>query len=225
MADPTLTDALAAGVLGVALFCAGRLVLGAAWRRPVERDVDLTHLVMGVSMAGMLTGWLSGRWTTVWIVAFTASAVWFAWRTRRELRRATGASRGGRLGAGGHLPHVVASVAMLYMLVAMRWLPADSGGHAMAGMSGMASTAIGSGTPALALAVAALLVLDGVVSAGRALLRPVAVPAVVPAGGGAVMSAAPTHLGAVLPLAPRGTAACTLVMSLAMGYMFVTMHP
>jgi len=225
MADATLIDALAAAVLAVALFCAGRLVLGFLSRRPVERDVDVTHVVMGVSMAGMLTGWLSGSWNGVWLIAFAASTCWFAWRARGELRRSR-ADRAGTPGfgpGGGHIPHLVASVAMVYMLVAMRWLePASGAAHGMAAaMRAMSSSLAASGTPVLALSVAGLLVLDASISAGRVLLR----PAVAVASGASASPAVPGSALAQMPLAPRGTAACTLVMSFAMAYMLVAGHP
>lgn len=220
-ADPTLVGALAAGVLGVALFCSGRLVVGALRRRPVERDVDLTHVVMGVSMAGMLTGRLAGNWNLVWIVAFSASALWFARRTRQGILSATRGTHDARhLPGGGHVQHVVASVAMLYMVVAMHWLAPATGHNLSGGMAGMTAASgvgsgIGIGTPFLAFAVAGVLVLDASISATRVLRAPAM------AGGG---DAAPVDRGA-RPLVPRGTAACTLVMSLAMAYMFVAMHP
>lgn len=210
MVEDAFAGALAFGVLGVALFCAGRLVLGALWRRPVEHDVDIAHVVMGVSMAGMLTGWLAGSWTDAWVVAFTASTCWFAWRTRSD---------------GGHIRHLVASVAMLYMLAAVAWLGPASPGHSMgAAMGSMVAIESGTGTPTLALAVACLLVLDASIAATRAFK-----PAAFAIGGepcaGAPVTREETEGRGSAPLAPRGTAVCTLVMTLAMAYMFVTMHP
>jgi hypothetical protein len=194
--------ALAVAVGAVACFCAGRLLLGLLWHRPAERDVDVVHVVMGAAMAGMLIGSFSGRWMLVWMPAFLASAAWFGWRVWREL------PAGGHT-ADGHLPHLVASIAMLYMLVAMWWLAPAGSSYAMGAMPSMR---VGSdGVPVLAVGVAALLVVDAALSASRMLT-------VGTQGGGSVTVHA-------RPLAPRGTAACTLVMSLAMAAMLVAVHP
>jgi hypothetical protein len=229
VADQAVVDALAAGVLGVAVFCVARLVLGAIWRRPAGRDVDVTHVLMGISMAGMLTGWLSGTWTVPWLASFGASTCWFAWRTRHELTGGAvavalaGAGRADRAGSSGdgHVHHLVASAAMLYMLVAMRWLAPAAGAHGMAGMGGSSSLGAG-GTPLLALVVAGLLLLDASILAAHA-FRPRA--AVVPAAGAGGTMPPSGGVRGLRPLAPRGGAACTMVMTLAMAYMFVTMHP
>lgn len=213
MAEHALVDVLAAGVLGVALFCAGRIVLGAMWRRAVERDVDTAHVMMGVSMAGMLTGWRSGSWADVCVVAFSASTCWFAWRTRSD---------------GGHMRHVVASAAMLYMLVEVRWLAPVAAGHssgtAMGSMGSMSAYSSGAGAPVLAFVVAGLLVLDASIVAARALRRGAVAYASGP-GGAAPVTDNESCVPGPRPLAPRGTANCALVMTLAMAYMFVTMHP
>lgn len=229
MADPTLVDALAAGVLGVALFCAGRLVVGYLRHRPVERDVDITHLAMGVSMAAMLTGRLLDSFAVVWLAAFSASSCWFAWRISEEARTEMANGSGMQHAPGGHLQHLVTSVAMLYMVVAMLWLGYSAGGHGstaeMAQMKGSAGIGPAAATPELAFAVAALLVLDAVIAATR-VLRPVTVSVAGATGvvTGSVTCAAPVEQPRLV-LGSRGTAACTLVMSLAMAYMFVTMRP
>ncbi len=49
-----LAGILAALMLATAAYCATRLIIARAHRRPDERDVDLVHTVMGVAMAGML---------------------------------------------------------------------------------------------------------------------------------------------------------------------------
>jgi hypothetical protein len=213
--DGPLPDVLAAAVLAVALFCACRLVVAALMGRRTERDVDAVHVVMGVSMAGMLTGWLAGSWTEVWLVTFAGTTVWFGVCVARELRGARPAH------GGGHLPHLVSSAAMLYMVVAMRWVPMGGGSHAMS----QAQMTAG-GTPVLALVVATLLVADAVVSAGRLLVpvgRQAAPVSRLAVANGGTHAAARDLRGTLL--APRCTAWCLLVMSAAMAYMFVTARP
>ena len=56
MPSGALSDALTASVLAVPLLSCGRLVVAGLLGRRVDRDVDAVHIVMGVSMAGMLTG-------------------------------------------------------------------------------------------------------------------------------------------------------------------------
>lgn len=223
MAEGALAGVLAIAMVAVAAFCAGRLVLAVAWRRSTEHDVDVVHVVMGVSMAGMLTGWLTGAWTDVWMVAFSAATVWFGWGTVRQL-----SARSPSTPACTHLPHFVASAAMLYMLFAMGSMTVG------AGMKGMAAGATHS--PMLDAAVAALLVGDALIAAGRALLPSARqqsaspsprVTVTVGAGPGADLAAgAPVaRASGGMALSPRATPACLVVMSLAMAYMFLTVRP
>jgi hypothetical protein len=168
---------------------------------------------MGVSMAGMLTGRLEGDWIDVWLATFVAATIWLGFGAVREL--ASGASC---RHPGGHLTHLVGSAVMLYMLIAMRWAGMGAAGGHLTG-SGPGSTAmpmggIAAGTPLVALVVAALLVADAAVSAGRMLV--LAGPPGGPAQEGGGVTGARRR-----PLAPRGTAGCLLVMSLAMAFMIV----
>lgn len=224
MASGTMADVLAAGVLAVAVFCAARLVLAVAWRRSSERDVDVVHVVMGVSMAGMLTGWLTGTWNDAWMAVFAGSSIWFGWGVVRHL-----SARSLSNSAGGHLPHFVASAAMLYMLFAM--------GSGTMG-SGMRAMAIGTRSPMLEDAVvAALLVANALIAAGQALIpfgpageRLAIARATAQGGSGPITEVEPQTLDVsagrrVAALAPRATPACLVVMSLAMAYMFITVRP
>lgn len=247
MPSGPLADAAAVLMVGVALFCGGRMVLAALWHRPASHDVDLVHVVMGVSMAGMLTGWLAGRWTDVWLVVFSLTTAWFAWRAVRELTDGT-ATRPGC----GHLPHLVGSAAMLYMLLAMQWAGGSGSGSSMAGMSATA------GSLTLPLVVSMLLVLNALLSAGQAFLGPDLVPSPAGAAGAASSPGSPVGTARGVPatelrgtgcgreprwhavrgrgqrgglrpsgtlLAPRCAAVCLVAMSVAMAYMFLTMRP
>jgi Domain of unknown function (DUF5134) len=213
VADRPLSDLLAVAMLGVSVFCAGRLVLGAARRRSSDRDVDVVHLVMGISMAGMLTGWLTGAWNDLWLVAFSASTAWFGWGAVRAVQVSAPSGRSG----GSHGSHLVGSATMLYMLVAMRWMPMG-GPH----MHGMAVTPSGVALPAV---LAGVVVTNAVLAAASGISSlDVAVPAMAgPIGAGSLAPARVPTPGPVL--APRCGLACLVVMSVAMAYMILTVRP
>jgi Domain of unknown function (DUF5134) len=165
VASGLIDDVLAVAMLTVAAFCALRLLVATVWRRAVERDVDLVHIVMGVSMAGMLTGWLTDSWTDVWTAVFLGTTAWFGWGIAREVSQRPATALG-----GGHFPHLVASAAMVYMLLAARWTAVG----AMPGMgahpSTLAGTSTGAGTSITitTVLVAAVLVGDAVLAARTA---------------------------------------------------------
>jgi len=73
-----LAHALAALMIAVSLYCAGRLAVARARRRITERDADLAHVAMGVAMAGMLVPRLNPLWDGAWEPIFAVSAAWFA---------------------------------------------------------------------------------------------------------------------------------------------------
>jgi hypothetical protein len=159
MASPAwLADLFAGVMLLTAGYCASRLILARTEQRPTERDIDLVHVLMGLAMAGMLVPRLTplgGRslWDATWgaggwAIVFGAFAVWFGWRISRFYRAA------GRLtpASAHHLPHLVMSGAMVYMLVAVT-RPAMGGGTA--GAVGMgAGAASGIRFPLLAIILA-----------------------------------------------------------------------
>jgi hypothetical protein len=120
----------AAVMLIVSAVSAGRLVVEWPWRPDARRpDVDIAHVLMGISMAGMLTGGLRTLPATAWEVIFGVLTVWFTWQVVRDAR-----AEGARALAGGHCaPHMIHSAAMLYMYLAL--VPPAAG--AASGMSGM----------------------------------------------------------------------------------------
>jgi hypothetical protein len=145
-----LLDGFAAVMLLVAAVSAARLLTTG---RP-DADIDVSHLLMGIAMAGTLTASLRTLPSLAWEIIFAALTLWFAGRVTREYR----AGRGLRaLVSEHHAPHLLHSAAMLYMFLALR--PASGhAGSAMAGMPGMA--AAGGQTlrlPTLALLFAFLL--------------------------------------------------------------------
>jgi hypothetical protein len=167
MASPAwLADLFAGAMLLTAGYCAGRLILARAQRRPAERDIDLVHVLMGLAMAGMLVPrltllggrslWDAAWWTGGWAMVFGGSAVWFGWRIGRFYRSA------GRLtpASAHHLPHLVMSGAMVYMLVAMSRpaLAGSTGGGPGDAMGMGAAAAGGIRFPLLAILLAQFMV-------------------------------------------------------------------
>ena len=64
-------------MLGVAAYCLTLLILSVATDRPAGRDVEISHLFMGVAMAGMFVSqWAFGR-SAVWEIIFGVLMVWF----------------------------------------------------------------------------------------------------------------------------------------------------
>lgn|GEM_PF-4321070 len=225
MAESPLADALAASVLAVSGFCAVRLGLGTLWRRATARDVDIVHMVMGVSMAGMLTGWLSGAWDTAWLIVFSASGLWFGWGVVSQLSRAVGANALASRGSEGpRLSHFLASVVMVYMMTAMRWAMSGTDMATMAHGSGIAS-------PVLPDVLAGLLVVDALLAlVWCRRMIPARVPLVSPSitspdGGRMTDFFVAAQGGPSQPLLPKATPACLLVMSFSMAYMIITVRP
>lgn len=131
MTPAWILDILAALMLAVAAVSAARLGLARPWHKgAVVTDTDVSHLFMGIAMAGMLTSSLTTLPNAAWEVIFALLTVWFGYRVIRDTR-----SSGARALADGHCaPHLVHSAAMLYMFLALA-APA-SGGPGMGGMGG-----------------------------------------------------------------------------------------
>ena len=144
-----ILDILAALMLVVAAVSAARLGLATPWRKgAVVTDTDVSHLFMGIAMAGMLASGLTTLPDRAWEVIFALLAVWFGYRVVSDAR-----SNGARALAGGHCaPHLVHSAAMLYMFLALA-APAAAG-SGMGGGSVMQALKY----PTLAFAFAMILI-------------------------------------------------------------------
>jgi hypothetical protein len=204
-----LAPALATAMLLIAAGSVVRLGIWRLRRRAAEPETDALHALMGVAMAGMLEPRISPVPDSAWRLVFAAAAAWFAWRAIRARMRQRHAD-GRRPDPGSWLcahpaPHSVECGAMVYMLV-----PAGAAGHrpvmAMPGMAGAAPAA----NPAVAL-VLALFMLGYIVWTADRLRAREAEPG----------RAAGRTAGAAL--APRAAACSRIAMSLAMGYMLLTM--
>ena len=155
------------GIFGVVMLLvaevsAGQLVVAHAWTRRAGTDADIavSHLLMGIAMAGILVPGLSTLPNAVWEVVFAVMTAWFAWCLWRE-----SGGRGAAVASGHYAPHLVHSAAMLYMFAALAGPSAESSGMSMSGTGGISGMAGGSsgGMPtlhasALALIFALLLV-------------------------------------------------------------------
>ncbi len=130
MTPAWVLDILAALMLVVAAVSVVRLGLARPWQKGgVVTDTDVSHLLMGVAMAGMLVSSLATLPNGAWEVIFALLTVWFGYRVAADARRS-----GARALAGGHCaPHLVHSAAMLYMFLA---LATASGGPGMGAMGG-----------------------------------------------------------------------------------------
>ncbi|MDF3291922.1 DUF5134 domain-containing protein [Streptomyces silvisoli] len=156
MAHPSwLADTFAAIMLAIAVSCAARLLTSWRTRREVELDADITHLAMGISMAGMLTPRLNSLPNSIWDGTFALASAWFAARTIRNWRG--DAAHGWR--CPHPLPHMVESGAMLYMLLAMRNpAPGDTDRGMATGMPRMAGASGMTRFPTLALILALFMI-------------------------------------------------------------------
>ncbi len=251
MSNPQWLDDLFAGaMLAIALYSAGRLAASRAWGRPTHRDVDVAHVLMGVSMAGQLVSELNPVSNGAWELVFGSLALWFARRCYQFVRNPGTDSR---YGAHVHrlsrrLIHLTMALAMLYMYLAAT--PARIGtGMAMGTASGTTSDFVLIPTVfVLALLASAIWQVDGI---GR--LAPQATdgpaPQRVEVVGGTVTEAAiptggstgdgPVALAPAAPavtarstsgspagpawLAPRIEAGAHIVMVVTMAYMLVLM--
>jgi Domain of unknown function (DUF5134) len=106
------------------------LVLSVISSRPAGRDVELSHLFMGVAMAGMFVGsWAFGP-DAMWELIFAALLVLFIVRTIQSEQQ-----------YGLHVPHALIHAVMNFAMLLMYWYPmsaSTSGGMSMSGSSGPA---------------------------------------------------------------------------------------
>jgi hypothetical protein len=228
-----LSDLLAGTMLLVTAYCVGRLVLSFRPRTRMRRDADIAHAVMGVSMAGMLAPSLAAGPTAMWVLVFSASTLWFGWRVVRDAE----IERVGTYSFGQHLPHLLMSAAMVYMIL-MAW----SGSMATPQRAGMMAAAGASAAPwsLLTIALAVLLFGHGAFAFGRTLRQAVpqyqggTVSAAMIEGPGPSPGAITQEASALVDvqqrevhpprtLAPRSVMVCQLVMSVVMGYMLLSL--
>ena len=152
-----IPEIFAAIMILVAEVSAGQLVIARAWTRRggTNADIAVSHLLMGIAMAGILVSGLSTLPNAVWEVVFAVMTAWFAWCLWRESR-----GRGAAAVAHGHyVPHLVHSAAMLYVFAALPGPSVEGSGVSISGTGGMSGMGGGSsgGTPTLHASTLALI--------------------------------------------------------------------
>ena len=226
MTPAWILDIFAAIMLVVAAVSAARLVAARPWQPgAIITDTDISHLLMGIAMAGMLASSLTTLPNGAWAVVFCVLTAWFGYRVARDYR-----ASGARALAVGHCaPHLVHSAAMLYMFLAITG-PVASGGAGMIGMSGMTGMSTLS-YPTLAFLFALILAgyaiwdLDQLSSLRRGFAVAVAGPAT-PALVGAPAGTAGTETGvtAISALNSAGTVVgCRIAMGVTMALILFLM--
>ena len=152
MTPAWILDIFAAIMLVVAAVSAARLVAARPWQRgAVVTDTDVSHLLMGIAMAGMLAPGLTTLPNDAWVAVFAVLTAWFGYRVVRDYQ-----ASGARALAVGHCaPHLVHSAAMVYMFAAQAAPAARRRGMGgMGGMSGMSTLHV----PTLAFLFALVLI-------------------------------------------------------------------
>ena len=147
MSGPTwLANFFAAVMLLVALYSAGRLLASWRWSRPTHADIDVTHILMGVSMAGMLVSAINPIPSAVCEVVFVAVALWFVWKCLEFVARrgVKGRDEDHVHHLSHYVTHVVMAFAMLYMYLAASRSTGSSPGGGM-GMTPAAGSPASSG--------------------------------------------------------------------------------
>jgi hypothetical protein len=152
-----IPEIFGAVMLLVAEVSAGQLVVAHAWTRRggTGDDIAVSHLLMGIAIAGILVPGLSILPNAVWEVVFAVMTAWFAWCLWRESR-----GRGAAAVARGHYaPHLVHSAAMLYLFAALPGPSVGGPGLSVSGTGGMSGMAGGSsgGMPTLSASALALI--------------------------------------------------------------------
>jgi hypothetical protein len=230
-----LAGGLAALMIAIAVYCAGRLAVSRLRGQDTEVATDGLHVMMGVAMAGMFEPRLTLIPGAAWRAVFAVAAAWFAWQAIRAGRRPS--ARYAHPAA-----HAVECAAMVYMVLPVGSWPSGRGlGMTMPGMS-QDTTA---GNPALTLILALFMLgyvlwaVDrlAVLSRARAAATPrlaaatrpplaaLTVPATVgilgPPGPGP--TADPRRPPGGTALAPRLAACYKIAMAITMGYMLILM--
>jgi len=110
-------------MLVVAAYSVVLLISSVATRRPLGLDVDVSHLFMGLSMAGMfVTRWAFGP-SNAWELIFSVLLIWFVARSIQSMQR-----------WGLHLSHFLIHAVMSFAMLLMYWFPmsASTGSMSMA---------------------------------------------------------------------------------------------
>lgn len=209
-------------------------------------DVNVSHVAMGLGMAGMLVPRLNLLPDGVWDVVFVAIALWFSWQGVRFATGRVGDGAGlGSHGVSHYLIHLVMALAMLYMYLAAVPAVASAGsGVSMSAPTGATANFVG--LPLLfvgTLLASAVWQLDGLSRYAPSRRSLVGAAAATDTGSSAGPRGSWEHSGksqgeksqcqepgspepgsCVQPsLAPRLEMGCHIAMCITMGYMLILM--
>jgi hypothetical protein len=214
-------------LLGVLMFAVaaydfGLLATSGATHREGGRDVEISHVAMGLAMAGMFVpAWAFGP-SWLWELIFIALLAWFIARTAKSVQL-----------FGLHVPHTAIHAVMSFAMILMYWFPSSSSSGAMS----MSMSAGGARMdPALPFVVALILFGSAVFTVaspnrgathfgthGRSGVGAVQMAATNGRGAGSATGGARmTSLESAL-LTPTLVDASHVVMSVAMGFMLILM--
>jgi Domain of unknown function (DUF5134) len=210
-------------MLSVAAYSLVLLVVSLSTRRNAGWDVDVAHVFMGVSMAGMFVAdWAFGA-SAIWELVFAVLLVWFLVQSVQSL-----------VAFGIHLTHYLIHAAMSFAMLLMYAFPGGAGSGAMS-MS-MASSSGAKLDPGLGSLLAVVFFasavftlaspVKGVSHHGRhartyAMSGAGGAPSASPPNGSAPVAASS---GAVkLITAPWLEDASHVVMAIAMGFLLILM--
>jgi hypothetical protein len=213
----------AVAMLAVAAYGLVLLAVSVATRRTDGRDVDIAHIFMGVSMAGMFVAdWAFGP-SAIWELIFAVLLVWFVVQSIQSV-----------IAFGIHLTHYLIHAAMSFAMLLMYVFPAGARSGAMSMSMSMASSSarIDPGLSLLLAFVFFASVIFTIASPNkgashhgthaRAYAMSGAAAGTVEAPGGQALT--PTGRGAVrLITDPRLEDASHVVMAVGMGFMLILM--
>jgi uncharacterized protein DUF5134 len=156
-ASAGILEIFAAIMILVAEVSAGQLVIARAWTRRggTGADIAVSHLLMGIAMAGILVPGLGTLPNAVWEVVFAVTTAWFAWCLWRKRRGRSAAA----VAHGRYVLHLVHSAAMLYVFATLAGPSVEGSGTSTSGTGGMSGMAGGSsgGMPTLHASTLALI--------------------------------------------------------------------
>ena len=218
-----LAYGLAVVMVAVSLYCVGWLVVATRQGRHHHVDVNVSHVAMGLGMAGMLVPRLNLLPDGVWESVFVAIAVWFSWQGVRLVTGKLGVRDDSvSHGLSHYLIHLVMALAMLYMYLAAVPGRVETGGAmSMTGPTGAGANFVG-----LPLVFVVILCASAVWQVDASSRSPPSRRTLVAAGVGPESGAegtAPPGPDAATALAPRLEMGCHIAMCITMGYMLVLM--
>jgi hypothetical protein len=200
-------------MVAVSVYCIGRLVAARLWDRPNHADVNVSHMLMGAAMAGMLVPAHNPISNDFGEGIFGFLVLWFLFRSVQfvSLHGLSGHDEDGAHHLSHYTIHMLMAGAMTYMYAL--GMPITTSVTQPAVMMSQAGGAAGYG--ALSLLFIVLLF-------GSAIWQLDSISRFAPAGAGLATAAAGGG-GSPPMLAPRLEVACHIAMCITMGYMLVIM--